>query len=176
MKQKSPHTNRGYKVPDDYFANVESSFFDTIKNSDPKEHAILDHPNPSAYKVPDSYFEDLEDRILKRVPPTKTEVIPLFSRKKLIYTTISIAALFVLILSIYKQSNTANSDTINLIETAYLQDYIDNGELELSLFEVEDILLDQNIDISAIDSDALQEESLYQYLEDHIETEYILTE
>ena len=166
--------NNGYKVPEGYFSELEDTLLDKVKNLESIEDVLKNYKGTHGYTTPESYFDTLEKRVLEKVKP---KVIPLFSWKKIAISTATIAASLVLAFSIYNYSSTKQTtNTIAAIDTAQIHDYIDNGELDLTLFEVEDLLFDQNIDLSTLNNESLQEELLYEYLEDRLDIDYILTE
>ena len=174
MKKDSKYPNNGYNVPEGYFSELEDTLLNKVKNLESIEDVLKNYKGTHGYTTPESYFDTLEKRILEKVEP---KVIPLFSWKKIAYSTVAVAASLVLVFSIYDYSSTQQiTDTIAAIDTTQLHDYIYNGELDLTLFEVEDLLFDQNIDLSTLNNESLQEELLYEYLEDRLDIDYILTE
>lgn len=177
MKNDSQHKKHGFNVPENYFETLEDSILHKVKAIESKESLLVPYKGKHGYIVPESYFENLGDNILQKTPTEIPKVIPLFSWKKIAYSAIGIAAMFLLFFTLYTPSPTIKTNSLASIDSYLLQEYIENDELDdFSLFEIEDLLLDQNIDIIAWNTDTLQDELLYEYLDDRIETEYILTE
>ncbi|MEN3324377.1 hypothetical protein VP395_11615 [Mariniflexile soesokkakense] len=166
MKTNKIHNIKttGFKVPKDYFNSLEDTIISEVKLQE-----ILSEPG---YKVPDNYFDSLEDKIINIVKPQKeTKVIKLFTWRKAVYT-MAVAASLILMINIFFNNNT-NNITIENIETASIENYFLNEDLEpsefASLFTKEDLL-----DVRII-HDGYSSETLEDYIFDNLEIEDIIT-
>ncbi|MBP0903312.1 hypothetical protein ACFSKN_00290 [Mariniflexile gromovii] len=153
----------GFKVPKDYFASLEDTILSEVK--------LQEMVPKSGYKVPDNYFDSLEDNILNTVKTQQeTKVIKLFTWKKAVYAT-AVAASLMLLINIF--FNKTENITIDTLETASIENYILNEDLEptefASLFTQEDLL-----DVQLI-NEGYSSETLENYVFDNLEIEDIIT-
>lgn len=165
MKTNKLHTikNTGFKVPEDYFEKFEDAILIEVK--------LMEMAPKSGYKLPDNYFDLLEDKIINAVKPQeKTKVIKLFTWRKAVYAT-AVAASLLLMINIF--FNKHENITINTLETANIENYILNEDLETiefaSLFTKEDLA-----DFKLI-NDGYSSETLENYVFDNLEIEDIIT-
>ncbi len=152
----------GFKVPKDYFDSFEDNFLNDLK--------LKEITTDSGFKVPDNYFDSLEDKITSAVNQEKEiKVVKLVTWRKAAYAT-AIAASLVLMFNIY--FNQKSPVTIDTIETASIENYILNEELETteiaSLFNEEDLS-----DVQLI-HDGFSSESIENYIFDNVEIEDII--
>ena len=158
----------GFKVPENYFDSFEKRIFDTIESETlPKE---------TGFKVPDGYFENLEDTILQKLTATDKprKVIPLNSRKTWIYLTAIAACLAVIISMLIRDESIVKQ--LDLIKTATIENYIDEGYLDLESYEVLALLDDEDLTSINFESDIFSEESLENYLLENSIEETLLIE
>ncbi len=152
----------GFKVPKDYFESFEDNFLNELK--------LKEITTDSGFKVPDNYFDSLEDKITSAVNQEKEiKVIKLVTWRKAAYAA-AIAASLVLMFNIYFNQKTPV--TIDTIETASIENYILNEELETteiaSLFNEEDLS-----DVQLI-HDGFSSECIENYIFDNVEIEDII--
>jgi len=142
---KKENKIQGFKAPEDYFENFEERLFYKI--------AEENFPESSGFKIPENYFADLENRLLAVVeaPKTKSKVIPLF-RTKHIAAVAAVAASLIIGISIFKNPDT--NTTIDSLQLATIDNYIDAGNLNLDFYELTSYISDE--DISNLDMQHLQ--------------------
>ncbi|WMI64528.1 hypothetical protein RBH94_10695 [Aestuariibaculum sp. YM273] len=127
MSQEKLHNinNSGFKVPENYFDTLEDRLFTQAK--------LKASADSSGFTMPENYLNTLEDNILSQVSEKETaKVIPLFSRKNLLYAS-SIAAAITLLF------------TLSIQNTKPMLDGVDNET-------VESYLLNEDIDLYEIAS------------------------
>lgn len=127
MSQEKLHNinNSGFKVPKNYFDTLEDRLFTQAK--------LKASSDSSGFTMPENYLNTLEDNILSQVSEKETtKVIPLFSRKNLLYAS-SIAAAITLLF------------TLSIQNTKPMLDGVDNET-------VESYLLNEDIDLYEIAS------------------------
>ncbi|MBD0825100.1 hypothetical protein [Aestuariibaculum marinum] len=127
MSQEKLHNinNSGFKVPENYFDTLEDRLFTQSK--------LKASADSSGFTMPENYLNTLEDNILSQVSEKETaKVIPLFSRKNLLYAS-SIAAAITLLF------------TLSIQNTKPMLDGVDNET-------VESYLLNEDIDLYEIAS------------------------
>lgn len=164
MNTNKLHTikNTGFKVPENYFASLENRLSRKVK---------LQETTPqSGYKVPDTYFNSLEDKIINTLHTEKeTKVIKLITWPKALTTT-AVAASLVLMMHLYL--NKPTPITINNIETASIENYMIEEDLEINefaaLFSNEDLVNIQLI------NDGYSTKNLENYLLDNLDYEDII--
>ncbi len=157
----------GMKTPDGYFDAFDERLFKKLDVQ--KEMASISIPG---YKVPDNYFEEFNDKIQTRLKNDDSlKVINLMSWRNAAYIS-GIAAALVLMLTVYINSN--NILSINQIETASIEDYLNNENLNIydiaSLLNEDDLLLDDFV------SSSITEESLENYLLNNTSIEDLINE
>lgn len=127
MSQEKLHNinNSGFKVPKNYFDTLEDRLFTQAK--------LKASSDSSGFTMPENYLNTLEDNILSQVSEKETaKIIPLFSRKNLLYAS-SIAAAITLLF------------TLSIQNTKPMLDGVDNET-------VESYLLNEDIDLYEIAS------------------------
>lgn len=151
MKNKKLHNikSSGFKAPDGY---LES--FDELLLNKLNESSSLDGLKNSGFKVPDQYFQKFDDKILEAISSEKEiKVIPFIPWKKMLYVS-GIAASIILMVSLFNNNN--NIPTFENLETALIDDYIDEEEFtneDIASLVTEDLTLDKFMDSHLIDAD-----------------------
>ncbi len=158
----------GFKVPENYFDNFEKRIFNKIESETlPKE---------TGFKAPDGYFDNLEDIVLQKLNAVETpqKVISLNSRRTWVYLT-AIAACLAIIVSMLIR-NESIIKQMDSIKTASIENYIDEGYLDLESYEVLALLDDEDLTNIDFESDIFSEESLENYLLENSIEETLLIE
>nr|WP_321223095.1 hypothetical protein [uncultured Psychroserpens sp.] len=152
MKQKKlDHINTsGFKVPKDYFSQVEEQILGEVR--------LKDKVNSSGFNVPDAYFNTLDNKIISNVTKQQeTKVIPLFKRRNIAYA-LTIAASIILMFNVFY--NTNDELTFSSIDTASIEDYlVDENYTSYDLSELltyEELSKDNFID-NRISQDQLED-------------------
>lgn len=165
MKKNRLHSIKqpGFKVPEDYFDNLEERLLSSAK---------LKEKNPTTgFEVPKDYFESLEDRLMQRVSETsEPRVMPLFRKKYLPYA-VGIAASILLLfnLSIFDHQTTWDDIDSKTAENYVINENLGSYEIA-SLLDLEDIDETNFIDLN------IKEEHIETYLENNAEIETLLIE
>tara|TARA_R110000868_G_scaffold144150_2_gene362950 strand:+ start:21133 stop:21633 length:501 start_codon:yes stop_codon:yes gene_type:complete len=158
-----PIKNNGFKVPDNYFNAFEQNMLSEIK--------LKEKINTSGFNVPKGYFESLDQTIHNLVVEKRQgKAINLFSWKKIAYAT-SIAASLILMFNVFFTKKEVL--TLDSVETASIENYILNEDLETnefaSLFSKEDLA-----NVSLI-NDGYSSQNLENYVFDNLEIDDITT-
>ncbi|WP_040278082.1 hypothetical protein [Psychroserpens damuponensis] len=152
MKQKKLDdiNTSGFKVPKDYFSQVEEQILSDTPLKNKVEH--------SGFDIPDSYFDTLEERIFESLDTTQdTKVIPLINWKKVIYGS-AIAASLVLMFNVFY--NASEELTFDSLDLASIEDYIADENFtsyELSQLLTYEELSNDNFLESEITQDQLKD-------------------
>ena len=164
MKQKLNNIkNTGFKVPKDYFQNLEDTIMDTIKLDE-----ALQNEGNSGFKAPDGYFDSLEDVILTKIKDDKKpKVVSLFNKQTLMYISGVAAAVLIMFNVFWNSSDT----TIDTIDAELVENYIiDQG---INTYEIASLLTDDsevNLDIELFD-ETFNDDSLEDYLFENVNLE-----
>lgn len=152
----------GFKVPKDYFGSLEDVILTDLK--------LKEMAPETGYKVPENYFESLEHKITNAIVPEKeVKVIKLFTWRKAAYVS-AVAASLILMFNIF--FNNTNNVTIENIETASIENYILNEDLESS--EIASLFTDEDLSDVQLINDGYSSETLENYIFDNLEIEDII--
>ena len=152
----------GFKVPKDYFGSLEDVILTDLK--------LKEKAPESGYKVPDNYFDALENKITNAIVLEKeVKVIKLFTWRKAAYVS-AVAASLILMFNVF--FNNTNNVTIENIETASIENYILNEELETS--EIASLFTDEDLSDVQLINDGYSSETLENYIFDNLEIEDII--
>lgn len=152
----------GFKVPEDYFDSLEDSILNELK--------LTKFEKASGYKTPENYFESLEEKITSTIKHDKDgKVIKLFTWRKATYVAAAAASL-ILLINVY--FNQTKSITIDTIETASIEDYIINEDLET--YEIASLFTEEDLSDVQLIHDSFSSETLESYIFDNVEIEDII--
>jgi hypothetical protein len=155
----------GFKVPKDYFSQVEEHILSEVH--------LKNTLDTSGFDVPDSYFETLEHNIFQKLEEEHhVKVINLFSWKKAIYTSAAIAACLVLMFTV--SYNTSEELTFDSLETASIENYLEQEDY--TSYELASLLTDDELDINNFTDIEISEDSLEDYLLDQSDIEDLITQ
>ena len=141
----------GFKTPKNYFDSLEDSIMNQIK--------LQEKIEDSGFRVPSNYFDSLDDKILGKVAH-EPKVIPLFTKRNLLYVS-SIAAAIVLMFNIIGNNKQLTFDDLEIvsIENYLSEENIDTQEFASLLTEDEltaDNFIDTNITDEALEDYIMQ--------------------
>ena len=147
FQKKSKKNN--FQVPPTYFDEIEESVISKLKAET--------FDKTAEKEIPDNYFDTLEDRIIEKIN-NRPKVISLKYRLLKVAIPLTIAASLLLIFTL---SNNPKSVTFDSIATNDIQNWIDEGNLELDAFNLatiyNDIELDESYFGALISDNELQE-------------------
>ncbi|WP_203255752.1 hypothetical protein [Hyunsoonleella ulvae] len=168
MKHKNLHNIKasGFKTPKDYFDTFDEKLLENIKTNE-----VLPNTMVSGFKTPNSYFDGLEDSIIKTLSDDKdTKVIPLFSKKNIVYIS-SIAAAVLLLISLSIFNTTTEYDDL---ETQTVENYI--IDTNISSYEIAALLSEEELIEDTFVELNLEDESIEAYLLDASDIESLMIE
>lgn len=142
MNDKLKHIKQsGFKVPDDYFNNLEDAVFTKINTK-----SAIDAIDKPGFTVPKNYFSTIENKVTDTLKKDDVKVISIVNRRNLFYLT-GIAAALVLMFSIFKPDNEFTFDSI---DTELVDSYIETQHInatDLAMLwdetEINDISFDE---------------------------------
>ena len=165
MKDKK-HSN-GFNTPKDYFEDFENRLFSKISED------II--PKESGFKTPEGYFKQLDSVILESLEASRKQVkvVPLFTIKTIAYAA-AIAACAILVFSLTNTTNTI--DSINTLEISNIESYIEEGNLNVDLYDIASLLKDVDLNNISLENEFISEDILEEYLLENIDDSSILIE
>ncbi len=158
----------GFKTPENYFENFEELLICRIE-----EEGKL--PKSSGLRVPETYFDNLEDRVLRtRIHIEKQpKVIPLFSKKHLGYAA-AVAACIVA--GVMTFNSTQNKSTNDSIQIGLIDKYIDEGNLNIDLYELTTYLEPHDLPNVNFENQYISDTTLKNYLLENTDEEILMSE
>ena len=154
MKQELNNIkSTGFKVPKDYFKNLEDQIMDNIKLDE-----VLQNNESAGYKVPEGYLDTLEDVVLSRATKTNNpKVISLFNKQNLIYIS-GVAAVILIMFNVFWNSPETSIDYIGteLVENYFIDQGIDTYEIAALFTEEELTTINTDIFDQTFNDDSLE--------------------
>lgn len=161
MKKNPLHNKQetGFKVPKDYF----NSFEESLKSKIAEER----FPKKTGFKVPEDYFDTINSE--KFIIKEKTgKVISLYNWKT-VSLVASVAAIMVILFNLKNTNNTLNFENI---ETAQIENYLINEQVDLEGFAM--TLPEENLTLDTFL--VLQEKNIEDYLLENATIENLIIE
>lgn len=159
----------GFKTPQNYFDDFEERLFQRIEEEQ--------FPKSSGFKVPDGYFENLDEQILKSVTQNnsteKKKVISLIPKKYFGYAAAIAACLLVAIQVFTFQDENPNIESIQI---SMLDKYIEDGYLNINLYELTNYFEDSDISGLNIDFELIPEGVLESYIIENMDGTTLINE
>lgn len=169
MKEnKLPYNKKpGFKVPDNYFEGLEDKMLELINEQQDLDPSYKGVPG---FVVPDTYFHTLEESVLNKIESIKrrNKVIPLYKRRKFYYFTAA-AAVFLGIISTLMFNPVTPEYSIDSIELSTLENYIDDGFLDLDYNEISVFITEERYSFGNIKTSDLSDEAVFDYINENIE-------
>lgn len=163
---KKINNQNPFTTPENYFEGFTHKLLENL----PEESTAI--PKKEGFAVPSDYFDDLNRHIHQKLNVGETKVIPLKSYKSYYYAAASVAAIVLMIFAINRGSyeeltfdNIANSD---------IDSYFENNDLDLSPYEIAEVLPIGELEINDILQDRFEDEQVLEYLDDNIEKSEVL--
>ncbi|AOW19297.1 hypothetical protein [Urechidicola croceus] len=178
---KLKNLSSGFKVPKGYFENTEDSiwnsiFLDKINTNSPfstpsnyfesietKVYSKIDLKNKNSFPIPKDYFETIEDKVFQKIKKeTKIEKFQNTLLRKIIPIGIAASLLIYISLQLFK---TKEQDFFANLEISEIENWIDNGNLEIDTYEIATIY--EDIDFEDLElENQYSEDDLINYLDD----------
>ena len=169
----------GFSIPENYFEEIENAisdklFTDSLSNTSghkiPENYleqientvlSKLEKERTPSEKVPEGYFDSVEDQVFDRLAlEEKPKIISL----KKYWIPVVVAASLALLVSIYNPFSTNQN-----IEVSEIEQWIDEGNLELNPYEIAELYNDELENISI--ENTLNTDDLEDYLNNQISEE-----
>jgi len=150
----------GFEIPNGYFDALEDKVMSKLITEDTND-------------IPEGYFDTIEDRVFEKIKNEEPKVISLKNRFVKIATPMAIAASILLLITL-QLFNTNQEDIFANLETSEIETWINNGDLDLSTFEITSVYSDANFENLEL-YDAYSDDDLMEYLGDIDLESFILT-
>lgn len=154
------NTGLDFKVPDDYFESLTSHIMSKVARED------LGSSSHDGFKVPTGYMETLSEKVMQKWEAEETKVLPIRSYRNLYYAIASIAAVLILFSGILWNRNRAF--TYSDLAKSEIEGYFDFSGWGFSPYDLVDILPVDQMDISMVLENQLDNEKVIDYLSNNI--------
>ncbi len=161
------YKKEGFRVPDGYFEGLNKRLANRLDQDD------VDLPKDSGFAVPEDYFDSLESNLSSRMETgDKSRVIQLNPWKKYYFVAASIAALVIIVIGL--RLGRTDDFTFSDLANTELESYFYDNDLELTSYEMAEVLGVEEIQVNDILDNALNEENTMDYLDENVEDLYEL--
>ncbi|WP_298503135.1 hypothetical protein [uncultured Maribacter sp.] len=162
---KATNKNSGFKLPENYLENFNNSLLDKIASQEEMEKDKL--PTKEGFNVPNDYFNNLHKNIVEKLNETPIKVISIKSYKKYYYFAIATAAILLLLIGI----NLNKTETYNMsdLANADIDAYLEYADLDLSAYEIAEVMPIDNLDIIDVLEVGIKEENILDYLDSNMD-------
>ncbi|MDV7188050.1 hypothetical protein R3X25_12220 [Lutibacter sp. TH_r2] len=145
-----------FKTPKNYFESLENNVLSNL-------HLEKLQPK-NKLEVPDNYFDSIEDNVFEKlkIQQKQPKVISLKQRLTKILVPVAIAASLLLIFTLTTNSN---NNSFEAIATTEIENWIDNGQVDIDAYQLASIYNDIEIDDNFI-AETISEDDLMEYLND----------
>lgn len=158
---KDFNTKNPFKTPEGYFEDFPR---DLIKRLPEKDSDI---PENEGFIVPNTYFEGIHENILQKLEAEETKVISLHPYKKYYFVAASIAAVGLVVFML--NQNLSREITFEDIANIDIENYFEDNSLDLSTYEIAEVVPVDELEIEDILSNELNDEMILSYLDNNTE-------
>lgn len=149
-----------FKVPEGYFDSLTSQIMDIVT----EEGKIF--PDKHGFSVPRGYMDGFPEKIFQRLQEPETKLLPIRRPRKYYYYAASIAAALLLFFGILWSGK--DDPTYSDLARTDIEEYFDLNGWGFSPYELAEILPVEQIDLSGILEQQLDNEKVIDYLDNNI--------
>ena len=161
------YKKEGYRVPEGYFEGLNKRLQDSL------DQDALNLPKGDGFTVPEGYFDKLNDELSSRILSTEQpKVIKFKPWKKYYLVAASIAAIIIIVIGF--RLGGSDDFTFSDLANAELESYFYDNDLELTSYEIAEVLPIDEIEVNDILDNELNEENIIDYLDENVEDLYEL--
>jgi len=150
----------GFKTPEDYF----NSFTDNLMIKLSEELTI--EKKVDGFTIPKAYFDSLYQNIHNKIHTPESKVIKLNALKKYYYVA-AVAAVVLIFIGISLTNKT--EITFDDIAISDIENYFDDNELDMSTYELAQMLPIDELEIKDIIDTQLNDENIIDYIDNSID-------
>jgi len=149
-----------FKTPEDYF----NSFTDNLMIKLSEELTI--EKKVDGFTIPNTYFDSLYQNIQNKIHTPESKVIKLNALKKYYYVA-AVAAVVLIFIGISLTNKT--EITFDDIAISDIENYFDDNELDMSTYELAQMLPIDELEIKDIIDTQLNDENIIDYIDNSID-------
>ena len=161
------NNKKNFKTPEDYFEGFSDRLLDRMSDTKGNQGSSL-LPKSDGFNLPDGYFESLNKNIQEKLKDEIPQVITLNRRRKFYYYAAAAVAAIVL-LTIGIQTNSSEEYTFEGLAKAEIEDYFNNTDLGLTSYEIAEVIPVDELEISDITDNHIEDENIIDYLDNSID-------
>jgi len=169
---KTYKNNSGFKIPSNYMQDFEAKLLNSLEI----DSTYSNSQNKNGFKVPEGYFDTVEKEVLAKVTASapKGKVIALFSRRSIYYAA-AVAAVFIALIStvLFKAPDT---NSINNLEYAALEDYFNDEDSDLNYNELSNLIYEDGVIIESLNASNFSDDAILDYLNENVEDSRLIIE
>jgi len=154
--------NNPFKTPEGYFENFMDGLLDKLSEEK------LDVPKEDGFTIPEGYLDGLHKNIEKKIHGEETKIIQLKPFRKYYIAAASIAAIVLVFFGL--NWNASEEVTFENLVSADIESYFESNELELTTFEIAEVLPVDELEINDILENQFNEENVIDYLNDNVDS------
>lgn len=156
---KDTNKKNPFNTPEGYF----EGFSDSLRGRLSKDVTSL--PYTEGFSVPENYFEGVYGTVRRKLEVEETRVIPLHPYKKYYFAAASIAA--VALIALLLNLNTTKKVTFEDLANSDIENYFDTNSLDFSTYEIAEVIPIDEMEISDLMSNTLNEDGILNYLDNN---------
>ncbi len=159
------HKNK-FKTPEGYFESFNERLFARLETEEGEPNTDF-LPQKDGFGIPEHYFDTVYPSVQSQLEKRAPKVISFNRYRTFYYAAAAVAVLLVLTLG----WNWNNSPDLNFEDLAStdIEAYFENNEVGLSSYEIAETVNLEDISITDFTEKSLQEESILEYLDEHVE-------
>ncbi|MFS4468050.1 hypothetical protein [Maribacter sp. 2210JD10-5] len=158
---KTNEKKNPFKIPKGYF----DGFGDALKERLSKQESII--PKNDGFQMPEGYLESLQKNVTDRLAGKEAKVIPLKSYYRYYAIAAAIAAMVVAYFGF--NWNTEKEIQFTGLASAEITAYLEDTDAGLSSYEIAEVFSLEDLEVSDIIDNKIEEENILEYLNDNID-------
>ena len=158
---------KNFKTPEGYFEAFSDRLLDRMSDTKGNQESSS-LPKSDGFMLPDDYFDSLNKNIQDKLKEEIPKVIALNRRRRLYYYAAAAVAAIVL-LTVGIQTNMNQEPTFENLAKTEIEDYFNNTDLGLSTYEIAEVIPVDELEISDITDNQIEDENIIDYLDNSID-------
>lgn len=166
MTNMEKNHENNFQTPEGYFESFNERLFARLdaEEGEPNTDFL---PKTDGFAVPEDYFESLPTKIIEKTIESTPKVVRLQPKRRFYYSAASVAAIFVLALLIFQNNEPA--PTFEDLASSDIDAYFEENEIELSSYELAEVINIENISVADMTEEDLQGEEILEYLDENLD-------
>ncbi|GLU44360.1 hypothetical protein [Allomuricauda sp. NBRC 101325] len=156
-----------FNAPEGYFENFNERLMDRINYEEMAASGSL-IPKSDGFRVPHDYFNEVTPTILSKISEENPKVIQLKSYRRFYYGAAAVAAIFVLIFSLF-QSKTTSPISFDDLANAELDAYFESADLNMTSYEIAQLAAFDETELNDLLYTNLEDDMIIDYLNNNVD-------